>query len=187
MTLEKLAEEIASATKAEADAIRENAETEAALIIAEAEAEAKAIIDGQGEKASREASQLGMELVASAKQANQKLQLIARREELDATHEALKEQVGSAALKGRTKLLEDLLKKAKLEASKDMVLHPVSMDRKALDDAASGFKLGDDVEGLGGFILVSKDGAVSLDFRFDGILETTWDDKLGQVSAKLFN
>ena len=113
--------------------------------------------------------------------------MIARREELDATHEALKEQVGSAALKGRTKLLEDLLKKAKLEASKDMVLHPVSMDRKALDDAASGFKLGDDVEGLGGFILVSKDGAVSLDFRFDGILETTWDDKLGQVSAKLFN
>ena len=187
MTLEKLAEEIASAAEAEADTIIENAEAEAASIIAEAKSEAKAIIDGQGEKASREASQLGMELVASAKQANQKRQLIARREELDATHDALKEQVGSAAMKGRTKLLNSLLKKAKAEAAKDMVLHPVSMDRKALDDSASGFKLGDDVEGLGGFILVSKEGAVSLDFRFDGILETTWDEKLGQVSAKLFD
>ena len=68
-----------------------------------------------------------------------------------------------------------------------MLLHPVSIDRKALDDASSGFKLGDDTEELGGFILVSKDGAVSLDFRFDGILMTTWDEKLGQVSAKLFD
>jgi vacuolar-type H+-ATPase subunit E/Vma4 len=90
-------------------------------------------------------------------------------------------------MKGRTKLLNSLLKKAKAEAAKDMVLHPVSIDRKALDDASSGFKFGDDVEGLGGFILVSKDAAVSLDFRFDGILETTWDNHLGQVSAKLFD
>ncbi len=185
MTMKKLADEISAAAKDEADAIIKKAEEEAAEIIAAAQSEADGIISGNAAKASREASQLGMELVASARQANQKMQLVARREELDLTYNTLREQVGSASLKGRSAILKNLLGEAKVEGSKDMILRPTAIDRKALKDQAS-FKLGDDVEGLGGFTLESKDGSVSLDFRFDGMLESAWDDLLGQVSDTLF-
>ena len=109
MTMKKLADEISAAAKAEADAIIKKAKDEAAEIIAAAQSEADGIISGNAAKATREANQLGIELVASAKQANQKLQLIARREELDSTYESLKEQVGSASLKGRSAILKKLL------------------------------------------------------------------------------
>ena len=42
-----------------------------------------------------------------------------------------------------------------------MVLHPVNTDRKAL--TGKGFDLGDDVDGLGGFILESSEGSILLD------------------------
>ena len=185
MTMKKLADEIAAAAKAEADEIIKKANDEAAEIIAAAQSEADGITSGNAVKSKREADKLGLELVASAKQANQKLQLIARREELDSTYESLKDQVGSASLKGRSALLKKLLAKATAEAGKDMILRPVAMDRKALA-AETSYKLGDDIEGLGGFTLESKDSSVSLDFRFDGMLESAWNDLLGQVSDALF-
>ena len=185
MTMKKLADEISAAAKAEADAIIKKAKDAAAEIIAASQSEAYDIISGNAAKATREANQLVIELVASAKQANQKLQLIARREELDSTYESLKEQVGSASLKGRSAILKKLLGIAKTEGSKDMVLRPTAMDRKVLTTDSS-YKVGDDIDGLGGFTLESKDGAVSLDFRFDGMLENAWNDLLGQVSETLF-
>tara|TARA_B100001750_G_scaffold245925_1_gene266804 strand:+ start:1103 stop:1672 length:570 start_codon:yes stop_codon:yes gene_type:complete len=186
MTLEALASEIATAAKKEAKGITDAAKAEAKEILGEAKAEAKAHDKEIHSRAERECAQIKTETVASARQANQKAQLIARREELDATWEAMREQVGSSSLKGRADLIKALLSKAGDEGEKDMILCPVSIDRPVLEMASSGFDFGSDVEGLGGFVLETKDGSVVLDYRFDGRLEETWKASLSSVTSVLF-
>ena len=53
------------------------------------------------------------------------------------------------------------------------------MKSKSLD-------FGDDIEGVGGFVLESKDGSVLMDYRFEGRLRTAWENSLGNVSTVLF-
>jgi len=183
MTLDLLANEIAAKAKAEAKAITDAARAQAKGIKAEAKAEADAARSEMVARAERESSQLSVEVVASARQANQKRELIARREELDATWNTVQAEVASADLKGRADILKSLLTEAK-GAGDGMVLHPVSIDRKALTD--QGFDLGDDVDGLGGFTLESTDGSIVLDFRFDSRLEDAWKSNLGAVNEAMF-
>ena len=184
MTLDKLAEEILDKAKAKADSIVKEAEEEASRIEEVAKQEAAQVAKESTNRANRESSQLSVEIVASARQANQKRALIAKKEELDLTWERVKSEVSSPKLKNRKKILDQLIKAAKKENNTDMILRPVSIDRTAL--SSSGFKLGDDVDGLGGFILESKDGSAVMDYRFDFRLELTWKNNLAEVNNILF-
>jgi len=183
VTLEALAEEIASQARAEARVIVETAEEEASRIEEEARQEASEATANADQKASRDSGQLSVEVVASARQANQKRALIAMREELDLTWESVKNEVSSPKLKGRKEILASLLKEAG-GSKTGMVLRPVSTDRSAL--SKSGFTMGDDIDGLGGFVLESKDGSTVLDYRFDYRLEESWKQSLGEVNRILF-
>lgn len=186
MTLDALAKEIASEARKEAKAITDAAKAEAKDILNKAKEEAKTNRDGVVAKAERECAQNRTETVASARQANQKQMLIARREELDATRKDVGEMVGSARMKGRSDLLKALVKEAKGEADSSMVLRPVTLDRSALQKMGGNFDIGDDVDGLGGFVLESADGSVVLDYRFDGRLDEAWVAALPAVNAALF-
>ena len=163
MTLDALAAEIASQAEAEAKNIVEAAQAEAKRIEEEARNEVSEVSSISSDKAERESAQLSVEVVASARQANQKRALIARREELDATWETVKEEVGSPKMKGRQKILDSLVKEARKSKS-GMIMRAVSSDRASL--SKSGFTMCDDIEGLGGFVLESKDASTVLDFRF---------------------
>ena len=143
MTLDALAAEIASQAEAEAKTIVEAAQAEAKRIEEEARNEVSEVSSISSDKAERESAQLSVEVVASARQANQKRALIARREELDATWETVKEEVGSPKMKGRKKILDSLVKEASKSKS-GMIMRPVSSDRTAL--SKSGFTMGDDIE-----------------------------------------
>ena len=77
-------------------------------------------------KAKRESRQISVEVVASARQANQKRALIARREELEATWESAKEEVGSPKMEGRKKTLG--------LTSKGGLWHEVKDDHEASKD-----------------------------------------------------
>ena len=181
MTLDALAAEIASQAEAEAKSIVEAAE--AKRIEEEAQNEVSEVSSISSDKAERESAQLSVEVVASARQANQKRALIARREELDATWETVKEEVSSPKMKGRKQILDSLVKEAS-KSKTGMIMRPVASDRTAL--SKSGFTMGDDIEGLGGFVLESKDGSTVLDFRFDFRLEAAWKSSLGEVNNILF-
>ncbi|MEC7744502.1 MAG: hypothetical protein VX865_05350 [Candidatus Thermoplasmatota archaeon] len=183
MTLDALAAEIASQAKAEAKSIIDAAKAEAKRIEDDARQQAAAAASEAEMRASRDSEQLSVEVVASARQANQKRALIARREELDLTWASVMEQVGSSDFKGRSDMIASLLEEAD-GADSDMVLRPVTTDRKAL--SSSKFSLGEDIEGLGGFVLESKDGSMVLDYRFDSRLEDAWKASLGAVNAALF-
>lgn len=183
MTLDALANEIAAQAKAEAEAIIATAKQQAKQIEDEATAEASSLSSNAKARAKRESAQLSVEVVASAKQANQKHLLIAKREELDETWESIRASVSASDLDGRSDILNTLLAEAS-KSGKDMILRPVSTDRKALDNGS--FTLGDDVDGLGGFVLESKDGSIVLDYRFDSRLDEAWKSNLGTVNKTLF-
>ena len=182
MTLDALAAEIASQAKAEAKSIIDAAKAEAKRIEDDARQQAATAASEAEMRASRDSEQLSVEVVASARQANQKRALIARREELDLTWATVMEQVGSPDFKGRSDMIASLLEEAD-GADSDMVLR-LTTDRKAL--SSSKFSLGEDIEGLGGFVLESKDGSMVLDYRFDSRLEDAWKASLGAVNAALF-
>ena len=183
MTLDALANEIAAQAKAEAESIIAAAKQQAEEIEDEAKAVASSFSSDMKARAERESAQLSVEVVASAKQANQKHLLIARREELDETWNSIRVSVASPDLKGRSDVLSALLAEAS-KSGEGMLLRPVSTDRKALEKG--NFSLGEDVEGLGGFVLESKDGSIVLDYRFDSRLEEAWNANLGTVNKTLF-
>lgn len=201
MTLDALAIEIDKAADEEAKAITDAAKAKAEDIVAEAERQLKSLRSDIISKAERECSQIKTEMVASARQANQKSILIARREELDATKVSVREMVGSANLKGRSALLKSLVAEARGDAKAEsarskkgdakMILRPVGVDRPALEKGKpkkgeDDFEVGDDIDGLGGFVLEAPDGSVVLDYRFDALLENSWTKALPAVTSALF-
>ena len=186
MTLEQLAKDISATAEAEAKATIKAAKAEAKTILAEANSRAESIEGDASGKASKEADQIAREMVASARQANQKEILVARRAELDATLATARAKLGDASLAGRASLLKSLVKKAKSLGEGKMVLRPTAIDRSALQDAAKGYSMGDEVDGLGGFILEAEDGTLSFDLRFDTLLESAWIEQRAAVNETLF-
>ncbi len=186
MTLETLAKDIAASAEADVKALIDEAKNEAKKITDEAKDKASKITEDANIRAEREASQISREVVASARQANQKAILIAKREAMDSTHAAVKEQLADPGFKGRASMLKSLMAKADKMATSDFIIRPVEVDRKALGDLKGKRKVGESVDGLGGFILEAADGSVSFDMRFDTLLETAWSQSLSEVNKILF-
>ena len=186
MTLETLAKDIAASAEADVKALIDEAKNEAKKITDEAKEKASKITEDANTRAEREASQISREVVASARQANQKAILIAKREAMDSTHAAVKEQLADPGFKGRASMLKSLMAKADKMATSDFVIRPVEVDRKALGDLKGKRKVGESVDGLGGFILEAADGSVSFDMRFDTLLDTAWNQSLSEVNKILF-
>ena len=46
--------------------------------------------------------------------------------------------------------------------------------------------MGDEVEGLGGFVLEAEDKSISFDMRFDTLLESAWMENRAAVNETLF-
>ena len=186
MSLDKLAGEIEAMAKAEAKAVTDEAAAEAKKIAAEAKGTVSAYREEAIANATRSCDQIAVESIAAARQRNQKTLLVARRAELDATWEEVLSRAASPDLKGRNDVLKSLLSQASDEAPSGMVLQPVNIDRDFLAKNSSGFEMGDEVDGLGGFVLEDTDGSVLMDYRFEGRLRDAWDKKLGEVSSILF-
>ena len=192
MSLDKLASEIESMAKAEAKVVSKEAKAEAKRIGDEAKDSVAEYRDAAITQAEKMSDRIAVESIAAARQRNQKRLLVARRAELDATWSEVMSQVGKADLKGRENILESLMEMATAESGDDMILRPVAVDRKILTDFSetSGeyhdFQIGEDIDGLGGFVLESPDGSVLMDYRFEGRLRDAWEASLGEINNKLF-
>ena len=186
MSLEKLADEIKAMAEAEAKAVSDEAAVEAKRIADEAKGTVSAYREEAIANATRTCGQIAVESIAAARQRNQKTLLVARRAELDATWEEVLSRAASSDMKGRNDVLKSLLAQASDEAPSEMILKPVKIDRDFLAKNSSGFEIGDEVEGLGGFVLEDTDGSILMDYRFEGRLRDAWDARLGEVSSILF-
>lgn len=187
MTLETLAKDIAKSAEAEASAMLKSAKDDAKAILADAKSKADGIRSEASARTEREATQIAREVVASARQANQKEILVARRKVLDETLESASSELGSPKLSGRASLLKSLMAKADKIGGNDYSIRPVELDRKALSELAGKRKVGEAIDGLGGFVLESPDGSVSYDMRFDTLLESSWNAQLAEINSILFD
>ena len=186
MSLDKLASEIEAMAKAEAKAVTDKGGDEAKRIADEASETVSTYREEAIANATRICDQIAVESIAAARQRNQKTLLVARRAELDATWEEVLSSAASPDLKGRDKVLKSLLAQASDEAPSGMVLKPVKIDRDFLAKNLSGFEMGDEIEGMGGFVLEDAEGSILMDYRFEGRLREAWGDRLGEVSNILF-
>ena len=186
MSLNTLADEIGSSAKDAAKKVKSAAKKEAKAIQKEAQGQVDDYHADVMARTDRSSQQLSVETVAAARQANQQRLLVARREELDTTWNQVIETVSSAKFKGRSEMLKALVGEAMDAGAEGMTLRPVSKDRKALEQVAKSIDFGDDIDGVGGFVLESKDGSVLMDYRFEGRLRTAWENSLGDVSTILF-
>ena len=186
MSLNTLADEIGSSAKDAAKKVKSAAKKEAKAIQKEAQGQVDDYHADVMARTDRSSQQLSVETVAAARQANQQRLLVARREELDTTWNQVIETVSSAKFKGRSEMLKALVGEAMDAGAEGMTLRPGSKDRKALEQAAKSIDFGDDIDGVGGFVLESKDGSVLMDYRFEGRLRTAWENSLGDVSTILF-
>ena len=98
MSLDALSNEISMQAEAEAKQIIDNAKAEAKKIKDQAKSQAASAAADVEARASKDSKQISIEVVAAARQANQKRALVARREELDMTWESVKERVSSPGL-----------------------------------------------------------------------------------------
>jgi len=197
MSLDKLASEIESMAKAEAKEITDDAKAEAKRISGEAKESVKEYREAAIAQAERMSEQVAVESIAAARQRNQKRLLVARRAELDATWSTVKSDARQPSLENRVEVLHHLLEKATAESGEDMILRPVYTDRISLTESikhtrgaeAGGyheFEIGEDIDGLGGFVLESPDGSVLMDYRFEGRLRDAWEASLEEVNKILF-
>ena len=192
MSLDKLASEIESMAKAEAKVVSKEAKAEAKRIGDEAKDSVAEYRDAAITQAEKMSDRIAVESIAAARQRNQKRLLVARRAELDATWSEVMSQVGKADLKGRENILESLMEMATAESGDDMILRPIAVDRKILTAFSENqgeyhdFQIGEDIDGLGGFVLESPDGSVLMDYRFEGRLRDAWEASLGEINNKLF-
>ena len=186
MSLDKLASEIESMAKAEAKVVSKEATAEAKRIGDEAKDSVAEYRDAAITQAEKMSDRIAVESIAAARQRNQKRLLVARRAELDSTWSEVMSQVGAADLKGREEILESLVQKATAESGDGMVLRPVAVDREILSRYSERFQIGEDTDGLGGFVLESPDGSILIDYRFEGRLRDAWDASLGEVSNTVF-
>ena len=192
MSLDKLASEIESMAKAEAKVVSKEAKAEAKRIGDEAKDSVAEYRDAAITQAEKMSDRIAVESIAAARQRNQKRLLVARRAELDATWLEVMSQVGKADLKGRENILESLMEMATAESGDDMILRPIAVDRKILTAFSEthgeyhDFQIGEDIDGLGGFVLESPDGSVLMDYRFEGRLRDAWEASLGEINNKLF-
>ena len=187
MSLDKLASEIESMAKAEAKEITDDAKAEAKRISGEAKESVKEYREAAIAQAERMSEQVAVESIAAARQGNQKRLLVARRAELDATWSTVKSEC-HPSIEYRVEVLHHLLEKATAESGEDMILRPVATDRQDLQGltAIRKHEIGEDIDGLGGFVLESPDGSVLMDYRFEGRLRDAWEASLEEVNKILF-
>ena len=196
MSLDKLASEIESMAKAEAKEITDDAKAEAKRISGEAKESVKEYREAAIAQAERMSEQVAVESIAAARQGNQKRLLVARRAALAATWSTVKSEC-HPSMENRAGVLALLLEKATAESGEDMILRPVYTDRISLTESIKHtrgadygdyheFEIGEDIDGLGGFVLESPDGSVLMDYRFEGRLRDAWEASLEEVNKILF-
>lgn len=186
MTLEQISEDVRKEAEAKASEIEATAKAESSKILDAAKSQAAEILSNAEAKAQREAEQIAREVVASARQSNQKDILIAKRAALDAAYDMAKASISDVKMKGRESLLKSLVAEAKKVGGKGFVLHPADVDKAVLSKNSGDFELGDSISCMGGFVLTSNDGSVSFDMRFDTLLERAWSEHLASINTTLF-
>ncbi|WP_048191228.1 V-type ATP synthase subunit E [Pyrolobus fumarii] len=124
-------------------------------------------------------------------------ELNARNEWIEkAVNEALRRLRSRVGDEAYTAFLEDMLKRAAetiRETATEAVVYPTKADRDLLEKLVGGASLpvkftlaGEDIEGVGGFVVATPDGKMRLDYRLEAVLSDILEEAKAAAAKALF-
>jgi V/A-type H+/Na+-transporting ATPase subunit E len=183
MGLEVVVNEIIQEGQKEAQRIEREGLEEAKAILEDARSKAEGILDERQQLADKEAERIRTQEAARTEFEAKRSVLTAKR--------ALWERLKKETLQALSQLDEDtrrdyldrLLENARKEIPRGTI-HVRKEDTGLVK--AAGFQVEGDLDGIGGLVVEDESGAVSLDLRFETLLQDLWPQVLKQESKRLF-
>jgi len=190
MGLEAVVDEITRKGAEKAAAIKAEADAKAKTIVSEATTRAGEIKLAAEKDAAVQAEKIEVREVASANLVVKREQLNAQKELLDKVYAGAAEAIAKLPAKTNEKAIKELLKEAAEQISKGVV-YANSGDKKIVEAALglktySGFTFGGTVDIIGGVIVKSTDGQITLDYSYKTFMDDVWESSLKDASKILF-
>jgi len=190
MGLEAVVDEITRKGAEKAAAIKAEADAKAKTIVSEANTRAEEIKLAAEKDVEIQAEKIEVREVASANLVVKREQLNAQKELLDKVYAGAADAIAKLPAKTNEKAIKELLKEAAEQISKGVV-YANSGDKKIVEAALglktySGFTFGGTVDIIGGVIVKSTDGRITLDYSYKTFMDDVWESSLKDASKILF-
>ena len=185
MALDSVLLKIREAGEAECRAMLADAEAEAAKIKGDAEVEAESAEKADAQAVAAEIERLTTQELSSAEIEARKIVLNAQKEILD----RLRDSVLDALVNLPAERPEALMKKLLKIAERDLPDGILRCAERDCDMVArnSRYERGEPIETAGGFVVTAKDGSLTLDMRFETLVDDFWNRRLKEITERLFS
>ncbi|HJJ26568.1 MAG TPA: V-type ATP synthase subunit E family protein [Methanocorpusculum sp.] len=190
MGLEAVVDEIKRKGDAKAAAVKAEADSQAKTIVSEANLRAQEIKLNAEKDAAVLAERIEVREVASANLVVKRDLLNAQKELLEKVYAGAEDAIAQLPAKTSEKAIKELLKEAAGQIKKGEVFANAK-DQKAVEAALelktlSGFTFGGAIDILGGVIVKSADGQITLDYSYKTFMNDVWESSLKDASEILF-
>jgi len=178
--------------------IKKKGSEEAQAIVAEGKNERKRILDEtrssfeklhieRSEALKSKIEQLWVQETSVAALEAKKKVLLAKQDQLDELYKLVIERLADLPKKENESLLKELLSKAS-EGFDIGVIHCNERDVSFIEKnlKGTGLKVGSTLDCVGGMTVEDPTGSISIDYRYESLLEQMWKDKMKQISDMLF-
>ncbi|MFQ5837414.1 MAG: V-type ATP synthase subunit E family protein [Thermoplasmata archaeon] len=182
MSLDKLVEEILERGRRESEEILASADQERERMLSEVRARGEELLKEREAEAKDRASREKLREIARADLESKKIALQAQKEVLDEVLNGAKERIRS--LGSKEELIRILVEKYRDEIASGVV-HCNKQDSAVLRKLVKG-EVRDDLDGIGGFIIESKDGTRRIDLTYETFLEDLWEDLIREIADLLW-
>jgi len=184
MALDKVISEILESAQREADERIREAEEERAKILAEANQRIERMQKAEEKELQETLRRQKQQELSSAELESKKIVLNRKKEVLDKTFQEALQELSSIDPKEKAALYKKILTGGKRAVRSPVVYVPKS--ESGVLAGARGLDRIEEKDMESGIILESRDGSVSMDYRFRTILEGVWEKELKNISSILF-
>jgi V/A-type H+-transporting ATPase subunit E len=181
MGLEQVKESILAEARAEAERELSKARDEAKQVRGRAEAKAQDLRAARQQELQSAVVALKRRELALAELEAKKLRLRAQKDVLARVRAAALDRVSKLPAATNDQYLTVLVKKASIQ---DARVWARPQDKAIIERL--GHKFAGPLEGAGGVVVESADGATREDLRYEDLLDDAWREALGEVAAQLF-
>lgn len=183
MSLESVLQAIQAKGREEADAVLAAGGTERERILAEAGTSMAKIIADAEAQARVQAERRRTQELARAELESRRTALAAQKEELDEVYRRTLARLGE--LEGAADIVRYLLRKNEAIWKDGGRVYATSKDAATVK-AAVGPAYAGPMDGIGGFVLESRDGTVRMDLRYEALLRDVWNNAIKEVAEVLW-
>jgi V/A-type H+-transporting ATPase subunit E len=183
MGLDRVVKDISDKAEEEAKQIVARAQSEAAAIKKDAEGEAKRIHEVEMARADNLIAKLRQRELSSAKLDIKKSKLNAEKDVLEEVRADLVKRISAMPKQKKVNILKKLINLARKDVPAGKI-YTNAGDAELVK--SSGYEYGGNIKCIGGMIVTSTDGSVSLDYTFDSIIDDVWTSSMKPVSDILF-